>query len=71
MLTLIYGMQIKYVVYIKRIVCKLVLSKSLSVDWVCLAYDRNSEHGMDLAIIFCKTRVLCFGFGWIDGWMAR
>jgi hypothetical protein len=32
--------------YVKRIVCKLVLSKSCgSVDWVCLTPDRNCEHG--------------------------
>ena len=32
--------------HVKGIVCKLVLSKSCgSVDWVCLAPDRNSEHG--------------------------
>ena len=32
--------------YVKEIVCKLVLSKPCgSVEWVCLARDRNSEHG--------------------------
>jgi len=59
-------MYAKFYAYIKRIICKLVLSKSCEiVDCVCVAHDRNSEHGMDITIIFCKRTVLCFGVSFL------
>ena len=40
----------EFYVYIKRFVCKLVLSKSCgSVDWVCVAHDRNAEYAADIS----------------------
>ena len=43
----------------------LVLSKSCgSVDWVCLAHDRNSEHGAAIShnILQKKSSLICTFF---------
>jgi hypothetical protein len=47
--------------YIKRIDCKLELSKSCgNVNWVCLAHDRNSEYGMHFSYYFLQKKSSLF-----------
>ena len=51
----------KFYAYVMRIVCKLVLSKSCgSVDWVCLAHDRNSEHGAAISHYILQNKSSVF-----------
>jgi hypothetical protein len=65
-------MYTKFYAYIKRIVCKLVLSKSCgSVDWDCFAHDRNSEHGAAVSIyILQKWSSLFWAFFCISDFVS-